>query len=57
MLAGPLQHRQHLQTTWKPTAELVPDGQVYDGGVGISYPVLTAAPPPHDTDESGGTFR
>ena len=23
MLAGPLQHRQHLQTTWNPTVELV----------------------------------
>ena len=32
------------------------DIQVYDGGVDISYPVLTAALPPHDTDESGGTF-
>ena len=30
--------------------------QVYDGRVGISYPVLTSAPPPHDVDESGGTF-
>ena len=28
------------------------DIQVYDGGVGLSYPVLTAAPPPYDTDGS-----
>ena len=36
--------------------EVGTDIEVYDGRVGISYPVLTAAPPPHDTDKSGGTF-